>query len=383
MKTTYFIQTVCISAILACTAGTAQEQNVSAQPRIAPGVLTTILPDLEYSSVYNRADMVEILATLPQTSPELADDIRMKKDFWAKDVRYQRDIWCLQFSFKPVRFVSVDIPNKEGTLDKKTVWYLVYNVKNLGPLELEKIIKERPVKTDSGERIIEETNFEITAPGSLLGTEIDKKVVAPIAKDTVAKPEDGEAVTQERDAPLEIRNLPGTFQPRPGDDVPVKCVPQFVLAADQLVLETKTANDPETGKVIAKSETASVSYADQVIPLALPAVIKKEGMKAVPETTVSITKKPLKSGESVWGVAMWTDVDPRINRFSIFVSGLTNDYKWTDSTNTGKPGEGRTMQRKVLKTNWLRIGDRYKTDDSQIQYGGTGAGAVDYEWIFL
>lgn len=385
MKLTYFIPTVLwTSCFLALLTAVSVGQNVSAEPRYAPGGLITIPPNLEYSSVYNRADMVEILATLPDPDPELADDVRMKKEFWAKDVRYQRDIWCLQFSCKPVRVVQVDLPNKEGTLDRKTVWYLVYEVKNLGPLELEKIIKERTVATENGERVIEETKFDIVAPGSSLGAEVDKKVTAPIAQDTVTKTEENSnPVTQTRDAPLEIRNIPGTFLPRPGNDVPVRCVPQFVLATDQLVLETKTSNDPETGKVISESQTVSASYADQIIPLALPVIIKKEGMGAVPETTVSITQKPLKSGESHWGVAMWTDVDPRINRFSIFISGLTNDYQWTDGVNTGKPGEGRTMKRKVLKTNWWRIGDQYKTEDSQFQYGWGGTGAVDCEWIFL
>ncbi len=105
-------------------------------------------------------------------------------------------------------------------------------------------------------------------------------------------------------------------------------------------------------------------------------------MKAMPETTVSFPTKELKSGEDRWGVAMWTGIDPRVHRFSILVSGLTNAYLWEDDgKNTGTPGEGRSMKRKVLKMNWWRTGDQYNLNDKQISYGFPGD--VDFEWLFL
>ena len=32
-------------------------------------------------------------------------------------------------------------------------------------------------------------------------------------------------------------------------------------------------------------------------------------------------------GETLWGVATWEDIDPRIVRFSVYVFGLTNAYR--------------------------------------------------------
>ena len=99
-------------------------------------------------------------------------------------------------------------------------------------------------------------------------------------------------------------------------------------------------------------------------------------MSSLPETTVSMPLKKIASGEELWGVAMWMDVDPRINEFSIFVSGLTNAYQWSDRVaedgtyiNTGKIGEGRILKRKVLKLDWWRVGDQNSLNETQIHFG--------------
>ncbi|MDR1964015.1 MAG: hypothetical protein LBQ50_09580 [Planctomycetaceae bacterium] len=366
MKNACFFQIVCFSCFWVLAFDLVRGEESSAQPRLAPGTLITIQPDIDYGSVYNRADMVEVLASLPDIPTELADDVRFNKEIWAKEIRYQRDIWCLQFSFKPLRIIYVDIPNKEGSFDKKAIWYLVYNVKNVG--------QEK---------------------GGSISSAVETEMKTPIAQDTVAKfkiikreatgrkETESEPQTQTRDSELILRNIPGTFKPQsPGKEEPIRFVPLFLLATDRLVLETVTSNHQETGRVETQTETAAVSYSDQIIPLALPAIIKREGMKTVPETTVSITRKPIAVGNDLWGVAIWTDIDPRIHRFSIYISGLTNAYQWEDDgTNSGKPGEGRSMKRKVLKTNWWRIGDQYNVNDSQIQYGYPGE--IDFEWIFL
>ncbi len=202
----------------------------------------------------------------------------------------------------------------------------------------------------------------------------------PRAKDTEAEV-DGENVLQTRDAPLELRQMPGTFQPRAGKTEAIRFVPQFTFAVDRLVLGSETQNDPATGRVKTTVQEESVFYVDQSLPLALLAIVKREGMTTLPETTVSFPTKELKAGEDRWGVAMWTGIDPRVHRFSIYVTGLTNAYEWKDDgTNTGKPGEGRSMKRKVLKTNWWRKGDRFTIENEQFQYGRPGT--LDYEWIF-
>lgn len=359
-----------------------QGKEGSAKPQLAPGSLVTIPPDVDYDATYNRADMVDVLATLPKPDPELLDDTRFNPEIWAKDIRYTRDVWCLQISFKPLRIVEVDIPNKEGTFDKDAVWYLVYNVKNVGAAEFDPIVKKRAVDSEDGERVVQSVEYSLKKHGGALGTQVEKAVPMPIAEDTKTPSEmEQREIHQTRDTPLVLRNLEGTFKPEPAQAKPIQFVPQFILATDRLVLDTTSENDQETGKRLSNAETTQVAYVDQIIPLALPAIIKREGMTAIPETTVSIAKKPIQAGEDFWGVAMWTGIDPRITRFSIYISGLSNEYHWAESGNqSGLPGEGRVMERKVLKTNWWRIGDRFNLNDSQIQYGQPGT--VDYEWIF-
>jgi len=330
-------------------------QETSAKPLLTPGGLIVIPPSIDYESVTNRADITELLGVLPEPSPELKSDVRFNPNAWAKEIRHVRDVWCLQFSFKPVRLIDVDIPNKEGKFDKKKIWYLVYSVKNLGPAEVNdgKIVK---INSSLGSAVLE-------------GDE--KNLSVPQDETSLGVPRSG-AVT--------LRQQSGIFTPQPGSGEPIKFVPHFILAAHRLVLDTVPVENPETGTMEWQSETTAVAYDDRVIPLALPAIMRREGMAALPETTVSITQKEIAPGQELWGVAMWTDVDPRINEFSIFVSGLTNAYQWADRVkedgtyeNRGRMGEGRIIKRRVLRTDWWRTGDKNSLDESQIRFGSRTA----------
>ena len=326
-------------------------QETSAKPLVTPGGLFVIPPSIDYESVTGRADITELLPILPKPSPELQGDMRFNPNIWARDIRHVRDVWCLQFSFKPVRFIDVDIPNKEGSFDKKKVWYLVFNVKNLGPAEI--------------------NNGKIVNLNSSLGSAVlpGDEIKLPVREDETSK-------NLPRSAPLEVRQQSGIFTPQPGNDEPIKFVPHFVLATHRLVVGTVPVTDAETGATTWQADVTAVAYDDRVIPLALLNIMRRERMTTLPETTVSIAQKELAPGQDLWGVAMWTDVDPRINEFSIFVSGLTNAYLWADRMkedgtyeNRGRIGEGRIIKRRVLKTDWWRVGDQNSLDESQIHFG--------------
>jgi hypothetical protein len=84
-----------------------------------PGVMQKVDPQRELEETFDIHDMVELLA--------------VDKSFdWAKDVTFRRDIWFLNFEFKPVRYIDVDIPQADGHMQRKLVRYLVYNVTNPG-----------------------------------------------------------------------------------------------------------------------------------------------------------------------------------------------------------------------------------------------------------
>ncbi|MDR2641164.1 MAG: hypothetical protein LBC74_00055 [Planctomycetaceae bacterium] len=370
----------------------------SLYPRGVPNASTVINPkDIlthdtsTYAPTFSRANLTEVLNILENLPPVHQDralletimsDPVLHRDYWARNVRFTRDVWCLQFSFKPMRVIGVDIPNKEGTLDKKVVWYLVYNVKNTGPADVTSVIKERKIAIGGKDNVLKYVEYNVKKQGSI-GTEIEKPVDRPMIEDIKKQSDYGsESYEITGDTYLALQNLKGTYVPRNGQDRAIRFIPQFILASDRVVLNTFSDINPETGKMVFKTEEERQVYVDRFLPLAIPAIMRREGMKSVPETSISISNKQLKSGEDYWGVAMWFDVDPRINKFSVYVSGLTNAYKWEDvDPKNITPGNGRKMERKVLKTNWWRKGDKYSIDNDQFQVGQTGG--VDYEWIFL
>ena len=67
---------------------------------------------------------------------------------------------------------------------------------------------------------------------------------------------------------------------------------------------------------------------------------------------------------SVWGVATWVDVDPRIDFFSIYINGLTNAYRWTDprdGVQGGRsPGDRPAIQAQDAAIEFLASGRRIR-----------------------
>jgi hypothetical protein len=158
----------------------------------------------------------------------------------------------------------------------------------------------------------------------------------------------------------------GTYVVKPVDRE-VRFFPQFVLEADEF----------------------KKAYLDRIIPVAISAIQHKEdpnrkllnsveiGSKLIPVSTDLVDK-------SVWGVATWEDIDPRVDFFSIFVQGLTNAYQWEDPAGAFKSGDppttGRVLRDKTLMLNFWRPGDEYVEDQRIIRYGIPGK--VDYRWIY-
>lgn len=87
--------------------------------KLAPGVTRTIPIEQQENETFSRHDIPELLAVDPAFN-------------WARDVRFGHDIWNLEFTFKPIRFIKVDVPGLDGQIEQKLVWYMVYQVRNLG-----------------------------------------------------------------------------------------------------------------------------------------------------------------------------------------------------------------------------------------------------------
>jgi hypothetical protein len=127
---------LCIAAALAiegCLVTHANGQGASSAPRpFAPGVVTTIPPDFNPAETVLTHDLVEIRANPDAPwQPELLTNSRTLYGI-SENVKFRRDVWCLEFSFKPLRMIYVDVPQPNGKMERKLIWYLVYAVRNTG-----------------------------------------------------------------------------------------------------------------------------------------------------------------------------------------------------------------------------------------------------------
>jgi hypothetical protein len=285
---------------------------------LAPGVLTTIPPDLAPDDTVSTHDVVEI-RTNPALawSPEFlaASDTLVGMSAAAK---FRREIWGLEFSFKPLRMINVNLPTSSGGTLRKRVWYLVYGVRNTG-----------------------------------------KTLV----------PAEGES---------------GIYSATPGAGKALRFVPEFVL---------------ESHDRDASGERVKKSYLDRILPAAVEAISQREtpGRRLLNSVEMAQQMIPVSGGridKSVWGVATWTDIDPRMDFYSVYVGGLTNAYRWEDAPGAYRPGDppgrGRTFAEKTLQLNFWRPGDELLQSEREIRFGVPldNAGLYDvgdgiaYRWVY-
>ena len=299
-------------------AAAAQVPVAAASPQFAPGVLTTIVPDVDNQDTVSVHDIMELRADDKLQREPVTDTKSRTLYEMAESVTFRRDVWCLELSFKPLRMMTVDIPQPSGQMRQKLVWYMVYRVRNTG-----------------------------------VGLVPQKQA-------------------------------DGTFVPGKKATAEIRFYPQFVLSSQDRNRE---------GKRIRKA------YLDRILPAATQAIQRREMPKGKLLNSVQMSEHLLaaEKGRAIgglWGVAIWEDVAPQIDFFSVYVSGLTNAYDWQDlpeDFQAGDPvGKGRKFTRKQLQLNFWRPGDAYAEDEREIRFGaapgkgdiyGTGEGVAS-RWIY-
>ena len=137
----------------------------------------------------------------------------------------------------------------------------------------------------------------------------------------------------------------------------------------------------------------------QILQPALEAIAEKErvpGGRLLDHVEIAKSEIKLSRAEEengVWGVATWTDVDPRLDFFAIDVRGLTNAYQI--AVDSG--GEKRFL-RKTLRIYFWRPGDSIDVardrivlgppafeDEERVKYFLNQWGLkerLDYQWIY-
>jgi len=322
------------------------------------GVLTTVAPDINYEDTYTRQAAVEFLTG--DADKNLTGSVLFDRKHWADDIRFSREVWCLEFRYKPIRTIWVDIPTEKG-IERKLVLYMVYTVTNAGERSAIRSLVDREIEFPEHKTVEIPTctcQFCL-AEGNTAGT-----------------------ITVKVNAPPVLRNQPGSFKPDPAFKTPIQFSPQFILASDSILASARTEVDPKTGDITTEVRRKGAVFYDQVIPIAIDAISKRERPEQPLQSTVSIAGKTIQPYETVWGVATWIDVDPSINSFSVSISGLTNAYKWEKGAyKKGDPlGSGRELTRKVLKLNFSRPGDEFDMNERQFRVGIQGE--LDFEWVY-
>ena len=70
-------------------------------------------------------------------------------------------------------------------------------------------------------------------------------------------------------------------------------------------------------------------HLDRIVSTAIGPISRREKIPYdMLHDSVSISEHPIAAGEERWGVAIWEDIDPRIDFFTVFIYGLTNSLRW-------------------------------------------------------
>src|SRR5436189_1371394 len=109
-------------AVIACgLAGVVSAATPSAERHLAPGVLTTIAPSLNPEDTVSTHDIMEIRA---DSAVEWKPEYIASSDtlFGMSDkTKFRREIYGLEFSFKPLRMIDVDLPLAYGETERKLI----------------------------------------------------------------------------------------------------------------------------------------------------------------------------------------------------------------------------------------------------------------------
>ncbi|QDS94906.1 hypothetical protein FF011L_36890 [Roseimaritima multifibrata] len=260
----------------------------------APGTVTIIPPQPTAEETFTGPialrDFIDAHPEIAWKAPEFKDgrpysDPRTRTlPEMARQVILRREVYSLEFAFKPLRQIYADVPQPDGRMKRKLIWYMVFRVRYLG-----------------GDLRAAEDSSSNTPYGRI------------------------EAVS---------------YKSR-------RFLPLIVLS------------NHVTGK----------EYLDRILPAVKDVIATREKITAPLYNTVEISSQPIKlatdpSSPGVWGLATWEDVDPEIDFFSVYVSGLTNAFKREESKDNKV-----TLLKKTLQLNFYRPGDTMRQTDDEIRFG--------------
>ena len=114
-----------------------------------------------------------------------------------------------------------------------------------------------------------------------------------------------------------------------------------------------------------KADTSDTVHPDQILPAVEAAVARVEDHASTDNIRNSVTISqeliPVSSSKQVrpvTGVALWDDIEPDAQRYTLFVTGLSNGWSIATGNNPGPNGEPETIvRRKTLQVEFRRVGN--------------------------
>ncbi|HZW30386.1 MAG TPA: hypothetical protein VFF52_06725 [Isosphaeraceae bacterium] len=119
-------------------------------------------------------------------------------------------------------------------------------------------------------------------------------------------------------------------------------------------------------------------FEDNVVPEAIPLIQSREDQSIPVLGAVDLTgmippsTKP-DVDDAVFGAAVWEKWDPKADRFSIYIRGLSDGYTEVAAPNGGKP----VAKYKTLRLDFIRRGDEHNLTESEFQLA-----EIPYEWVY-
>jgi len=147
-------------------------------------------------------------------------------------------------------------------------------------------------------------------------------------------------------------------------ETPVRFIPHFVLES----LE---------GLADDEGEATYRGYLDRVIPSAMGPIRRREDAARELLDSASMAASDIPPGGERWGVAVWADVDPRLDFFTISVRGLSNAIRWRprkDATFTEDRPPASEFEHVLqsLQLDFWRPGDDVDEVEEELHVGAAG-----------
>ena len=145
---------------------------------------------------------------------------------------------------------------------------------------------------------------------------------------------------------------------------PIRFLPHFVLESLEPV---------EAGEGLSSYR----GYLDRLVPSAMETIRRREDPNRRFLDSAEMSASEIQPGEERWGVAIWEDIDPRIDFFSIYVQGLTNAVRWrlrpgATVAAADAPGSHIEETLESLRLDFWRPGDDQTTTDTEMSIGFAG-----------